>query len=186
MKHIVDDLIRSASWPRVLFSIVILAAYSAFLFRADGDYATALAAASALPEIQPSIPADHSAALAALHDASAIEAYKRFQYFDIIFALFNFAALSSLIALAFNRYGLMASPFRFILIAPMIMASADILENIAIVTMITGNPIATHMQPIFTLIKFLAGAPSTVIAVLSALALIAYLGAKVAKQNSAQ
>ena len=169
--------IEKASWLRFLISFVLVFAYSYWAFVRPGFWTRASSAAAPLPET-----------LQGFHDGQPARAFSRlgeatgdyliFQAVDIPFAFLNAAMITAAIALGLKALKLGATPLRFLLILPVILFAAEIVED-ALLFLMAGDYIPdqgapAQAQQIMTNIKGASGMLGTVCA------LAAIIGAGIA------
>lgn len=156
MTRFLQQQIDTAGWLKFFAAFGALLGYSYWAFALPGAWARA-SAATALPETLQGFPAGQpAAAFAALGDARGD--YLLFQLIDIPFACLNAFALSAGIALALRRLSLGPAPLRFLLLLPLMLLAAEIVEDALLAMMASEilpvTPLTAGLQQAATNLKF--------------------------------
>ena len=159
--------IDKTSWLKFLISFAVLFAYSYWAFIRPGFWTRAADAAAPLPETLQGFPEGEPArAFSMLREATSD--YLIYQAVDIPFAFLNLMMLAVAIGLGVKKLKLAATPLRFLLILPLILFAADIVEDVFLVLMagdyIPDQGAPAFAQQIVTNIKGAAGMLGTVCA----------------------
>ena len=186
MQGWINKRIESSSWTRFLISFAALVVYSLWAFRPSGRFLQAKSSAGTLPEEMFGFPAgEPERAFSQLFGLQGD--YMLFQAIDIPYAILNYFAFSAIIALALKRFRLDATPFRFVLILPVIYLAAEFIENTMLIILVRGGAPGNlaFVQQAMTSLKWAAGFPATILAVVSLLALGIMFLTKLIRRKSA-
>lgn len=178
----IANQIDSANWLRLAVWFGILFAFSFWAFGMDSPWTRALEAAQgALPETQPGIPAIEPQRSLDLLGASTFD-YLLWQALDIPYAIMNLMVASVGITLGLKALRLSASPFRFLLILPLIYVACELTENALLAGFASGAlPLAEPLvlvQQFATTLKFTAGMPGLLLGVVGAVIAAIALGVR--------
>lgn len=166
--------IDQASWKKFILGCAGLIGYSYWAFVAPGPWRRIVAVTDALPEIAQGFPADMPrAAFESLQ--SVLPDYLLFQLIDAPFAFLNAFVIAAGIALALNKLKLSATPLRFLLLLPIMLFAAELVENTLLAMMVSNLlpvvSLTALTQQAATNLKFTAfmlGAPVTLFGVAAA------------------
>lgn len=174
MQGWINKRIETASWVRFFMPFAALIAYSLWAFRPSGQFLQAKKTAGTLPEEMFGFPeGEPERAFSQLFGLTGD--YMLFQAIDIPYAILNFFAYSAIIALALKHFRFGATPLRFALLLPVIYLIAEFIENTMLVVLARGGGAAANLIPFqqaATSLKWAAGFPATMLAVLSLFAMI--------------
>ena len=167
MSHWISGQIEKAGWLRFLVSLAALIAYSYWAFIRPGFWTRANEAAAPLPETLQGFP-DGQPAYAFAFLGEATSDYLIFQAVDIPFAFLNAAMITTAIALGLRKLKLTATPLRFLLVLPLILFAAELVEDALLFLMaadyITDKGVPALVQQAFTNIKVASAMLGTVCA----------------------
>lgn len=163
----IDFILKMATGARTVVAVAALGVGGTLLFRLSPyDALKALLAGASLPEETITTPHQFAATLEALGVAGRAT-YLQFQAWDLINPILMGAAGAMLLGWLLKRGGRASSGWRFVALLPIVLLTADLLENLVISVGVAAYPEPHAMGmalPFVTATKF-AAALATLVAV---------------------
>lgn len=168
----IDFLVKSASGARAAIALAALGIGGSLLFRRSPyESLKGLLDGASLPEETITTPDRLAEVLEAL-GAAGRESYLQFQVWDVLNPVLMGAAGAMLLGWLLKRSRRATSAWRFVVVLPVVLLAADLLENLVIAIAIGAFPdraVLGSVLPLVTVTKFGAAACTALAVVVMAL-----------------